>query len=123
MRIIAVWRSFIPKKDGEVINMEETMKLGGNIELSGFSGLDKASVVVLKKIVGNYAKRMSDISMNFETLSLVMKKIHETEASKKFEIHAKMLDNGKPHVSEVVDRNLFVAIDNSLKKIVNSLEK
>lgn len=101
----------------------DNIKLGGNIELTGFNDLDKSSMVVLKKIVGNYARRMSDIASQFDSLSLVMKPVHETEASKKFEIHAKLMDKGKPITSEVTDRNLFVAIDSSLKKVINSIEK
>jgi len=101
----------------------EIMKLGGNIELTGFNDLDKASMVILRKIVGNYARRMSELTNKFEVLSLVMKPVHETEASKKYDIHAKLVDNGKPFTSEVTDRNLFYAVDDSLKKIVNSIGK
>ena len=32
-----------------------TMKLGGGIELNGFYGVEKAQLVVVKKIVGNSA--------------------------------------------------------------------
>ena len=100
--------------------MDDNMQLGGNIELSGFRDIDGASMVVLKKIVGNYARRMSDLS-RFEKLHVTMKPVHETEKSEKYEIHAKLTRNGKPFVSEVVERNLFVAVDNALKKIVNEL--
>ena len=41
--------------------MDDTMQLGGNIELSGFSGVDGASMIVLKKIIGNYGKHFSEI--------------------------------------------------------------
>ena len=101
----------------------ESMRLGGNIELTGFNELDNSSMVVLKKIVGNYAKRMSELTHKFEVLSLVMKPIHKTEASNKYEIHAKLMDNGKPVTSQITDRNLFFAVDTSLKKIVNSIGK
>ena len=97
------------------------MQLGGNIELAGFRDIDGASMIVLKKIIGNYARRFSDISEKFEKLHVTMKPIHETEKSEKYEIHAKLLDNGKPFVSEVVERNLFIAVDNALKKIVNEI--
>ena len=49
-----------------------------------------------------------------------MKPVHETDASRIYELHAKLMDNGKPIVGEVSDRNLFVAIDSVLKKIENS---
>ncbi len=97
------------------------MQLGGNIELSGFKDIDGASMVVLKKIIGNYGRRLSELSDKFESLKVTMKPIHETEKSEKYEIHAQVMINGKPVVSEVVERNLFVAIDTALKKIVNEI--
>ena len=97
------------------------MQLGGNIDLSGFREIDSASMIVLKKIVGNYAKRMSELSKNFEKLSLTMKPVHQTEKSELYEIHAKLMDNGKLFVSEVTERNLFVAVDNALKKVINEI--
>ena len=50
--------------------MAETDKieLGGNIELVGFKELDHASMVVLKKIVGTYAKKFSEANSDFEKL-------------------------------------------------------
>ena len=34
--------------------MDETLELGGNIELKGFGSMDKSSMVIVKKIIGNY---------------------------------------------------------------------
>jgi len=101
--------------------MDDDIQLGGNIQLSGFRDIDGASMVVLKKIIGNYARRMSEISDKFENLSITMKPVHEKEKSEKYEIHAKLMNDGKPVVSEVVERNLFVAVDGVLKKIVNEI--
>ncbi|MBW3003133.1 hypothetical protein KY337_01095 [Candidatus Woesearchaeota archaeon] len=100
---------------------DEIVTLGGNIELSGFKDLDSGSFIILKKIIGNYARKMSDMSSNFERLSLTMKHVHETEASKKYDIKAKLMDNGKSYNSEMVDRNLFVAVDTALKKLQNEI--
>ena len=101
----------------------DALKLGGNIELSGFSGLNGGEMVVIKKIVGNYAKRMTEICEKFENLSLNMKPVHKTEGSKKFELHAKLLDNGNQITSEVTERNLFVGVDDVLKNVVNAIKK
>jgi len=101
--------------------MDESMQLGGNIELSGFRDIDSASMVVLKKIIGNYGRRLSDVSDKFESLKVTMKPVHETEKSEKYEIHAQLINAGKSVVSEVVERNLFVAVDNALKKIENEI--
>ena len=92
-----------------------------NIELSGFKDIDGASMVVLKKIIDNYGRRFSDISDKFESLKVTMKPIHEKEKGEKYEIHAQLMNDGKSVVSEVVERNLFVAIDSALKKIENEV--
>ena len=101
---------------------EESHKLGGNIELAGFREIDSSSMIVLKKIVGNYAKRISELTKRMEVLHITLKPIHEREKSEKYDIHAKVIDDGKVYVSEMVDRNLFVAVDTALKKIVNEMD-
>ena len=92
------------------------MQLGGNIELSGFNSLDGASMVILKKIIGNYGRRFSDTTNKFEKLSVSMKPVQEN-----YEIRAELINDGKSSVSEVVERNLFVAVDSALKKIESEI--
>ena len=101
--------------------MDDVMQLGGNIELSGFKDIDGASMVVLKKIIGNHVRRMTEISDKFESLKVTMKPVHETEKSEKYEIHAQLMNDGKAVVSEVVERNLFVAVDDALKKVISEI--
>ncbi len=96
---------------------EETVTLGGNIELAGFKDIDGGSAVVLKKIIGNYARRFSEICNKFELLKLQMKKVHEREKSEIYEIHGFVLDNGKHYSSHISDPNLFFAVDKVLKKL------
>lgn len=95
---------------------DDVVQLGGNIELSGFSQLDGGTMIILKKIIGNYAKKMSDKSKNFEKLSLHVKKVHEN----KFELNAKLMDNGQAFTSSSTEYNVFVAVDNALKSVMNS---
>ena len=102
--------------------MDDEIRLGGNIQLSGFRDIDGSSMVVLKKIVGNYAKRISELSKKMEVLHITLKPIHEREKSEKYEVHAKVVDDGMVFASEMVDRNLFVAVDSVLKKIVNEMD-
>jgi len=97
--------------------MDDLIELGGKIQLSGFKDLDRSSMVILKKIVGNYARKFSGTCRNFEALQLHLKAIHGS----KFELHGKVIDNGTPHSSEVTDRNLFFVLDKTLKKLENSL--
>lgn len=102
--------------------MADTVELGGNIELTGFSDLDGASLIVLKKIVGNYARQFSEKFKKFEKLSLTMKKVHEREKSEKYELHAMIIDGGKNYNAEVTDRNLFFVLDKVLKKVEKEIK-
>jgi ribosome-associated translation inhibitor RaiA len=96
---------------------EDNLQLGGNIELSGFGGVDGGMMIILKKIIGNYARKMSDHSKGFESISLRMKTVHDS----KYEIHAKLMDNGKAVTSSAVEHNVFVAVDSALKKIMHEI--
>jgi hypothetical protein len=100
--------------------MDDVMQLGGNIELSGFRDINGASMVILKKMIGNYARKMSEISDKFEKLH-VKKTAHEDEKGRMYHIQAEHLNDGKAHVSEFTDKNLFVAVDSALKKIMEDI--
>ncbi|MBU0461144.1 MAG: hypothetical protein KJ574_01015 [Nanoarchaeota archaeon] len=97
------------------------IELGGNIELVGFKELDGGSMVIVKKLVGNHVRKMNDMAENFQKLTLTMKTVHGDNG--KFEIHAKVIDNGKPITSEVTDYNLFFTLDKALTKVSNSLRQ
>ena len=99
----------------------DNMVLGGNIELIGFKELDGGSMVILKKMVGNQVRKISDSADNFEKLTINMKKVGAGD--NKFEIQAKMIDNGKPVTSEVTDFNLFFTIDKALRQILSQVTK
>ena len=100
----------------------ENLNFGGNIELSGFKIVDSSSMVVLKKVIDNYAKRIGELTKKMGTLHITLKPVHEREKSEKYEVHAKVVDDGKVYASKVTDRNLFVAVDNVLKKLVNEID-
>jgi len=99
--------------------MEDIQQLGGNIELTGFREIDGGSMIILKKIIGNYARKFSDRLGNVEKLSLTVKNV----GSNKFELHAQLVADGQVHTSEITDNNLFVLADSALKKLENSALK
>lgn len=105
------------------------MKLGGGIELVGFKELDRDKLVIVKKMVGNYVKKMGENSTNFGGLTLTMKPIHGhttedgTKIANKFEIHGKVVDNGKVHTTETTDFNLFITIDRVLNVLNQEMNK
>lgn len=100
---------------------EKNMNLGGNIVLSGFSDLNGGDMVIIKKIVGNHVKRITEIAKKFEQIKINLKVIHETEKSKKFEFQVKLIAERNCN-AELIERNLYVGIDKVLKKIIAELE-
>lgn len=94
------------------------IELGGNITLAGFKEIDKGELVVVKKIVGSYTRKLSDAVSGFESITVTLKIVHKTEGSEKYEIHAKAMVNGKPVTSEITDRNLFIGLDTVLSKVL-----
>ena len=99
-----------------------TIELGGNIVLTGFKERDPAELVVIKKIVGNYARKFSDNVEGYESLNLIMKPIGGEKAHK-FQINAKLMHSGKMTTAEVTEINLFVCVSDVLKKLENQLIK
>jgi ribosome-associated translation inhibitor RaiA len=103
--------------------IDDTLELGGNIELSGFSKVDRSNMVIVKKIVGSYAKKLYEHGTNTEKISVHLKGVHHDQGPGKFEMHVKVLIEGKPVTSECVNNNLFFALDEALKKIENQISK
>jgi hypothetical protein len=99
----------------------DNIVLGGSIELVGFKGLDGGSMIILKKMIGNHVRKMTDIADNFEKLTVTMKKVGS--GNNKFEIQAKVMDNGRPYASEVTDFNLFFTTDKALSQILNQMSR
>lgn len=98
--------------------VNESVSLGGNIELVGFKQVSLADVVVVKKLAGHYTRKIQEHSQNFEKIQIFLKEIHKIDNNAKYEIHVKVLDGGKPFNSEIVDKNLFIALDGALKKVL-----
>ncbi len=98
------------------------IELGGNITLVGFKELGYAEFVVVKKVVGNYARRISD-KQEFSHLTMTLKPIHKiNDEISKYELKAKLEIDGKLYNAEIVEHNLFVGIDGLLKKIIAQLK-
>jgi len=93
------------------------IELGGNIKLIGFNDLDPASLIVIKKITGNYARKISEkVNSNLDELSLELK----NDAKKNINSSLKFKD--KTFNAEVDDNNLFYALDKVLAKLLNDAQ-
>jgi ribosomal subunit interface protein len=100
-----------------------SLKLGGNIELSGFNDVDPRSMIILKKIIGNYVRKFSDHLKDFRSIHLHLKEISKKQGNVQFELKAKVELGAKNVNAETTDRNIFVAVDSLLKKAEKELAK
>lgn len=90
--------------------MDGSLRLGGNIELFGVESIDNASMVVLKKIVGTYARKFSEKGL--ESLAVAF----DPDATR---VEAKV--HGSVISGEGVHANRFFALDAALKEVQKQL--
>ncbi len=94
------------------------LELGGHIKLNGFHNVDPPSMIVIKKIVGNYVKRFQEEAPSFQELLLDL----ADPSKENIRIYAQ-LTGAKTCEAEVSDVNLFFAIDKVLFQIMNEVKK
>lgn len=92
------------------------IELGGNITLSGFQDRDYAELIVVKKIVGRYARRISDQHSDFKRLDLTL--THNLGVLK---IEVSCTIKNQTQKVDATGNNLFVVLDEALKKVFNIL--
>lgn len=90
---------------------DDVIELGGNITLIGFKDVEPAQLVVIKKMVGNYAKKIQE-KQEFENLTLNLK-----DKSKNI-LEAILKIKDKEDKVENSDINLFFCIDKVLSKFL-----
>jgi len=90
--------------------MEDTVELGGNIQLNGFSGLDGATMIILKKIIGNFAKSFSE-KAQFSKLSVSL------DPGENYSLQVEVLSQDNKISASFQDKNVFFALDKALKEI------
>jgi len=99
------------------------IELGGNIVLEGFQEEDGSTLIIIKKMVGQYARKISNMRADFQRLTLRMKyvrDVHGDESGTKYELAAHLLAD-EDYISEVTDRNIFFALDKALSQIVRQI--
>lgn len=89
------------------------MELGNSIELIDFKEIERDQFFIIKKIVGNFVKKIQEKNNGFEKLSLHLKKVHNSE----YEILGKLIVNNNEYNSEVINYNLFYALNEILRKL------
>ncbi len=88
------------------------IELGGNIKLKGFTELDPATLIVVKKIVGNYTKKLTQEHPDFIELLLDLNKI-----GKFYSLNVNLSRRSGSLVADAKEENLFFALSSALNKI------
>jgi len=97
------------------------IELGGNIKLDGFNSVDPPTIIVVKKMVGNYAKKISDNITQVDELLIDLK---ESDMENKiFRLNATLTSEEEKFDSEVQDINLFFALDKAMQEIMKKAQK
>ena len=92
------------------------IELGGNIKLDNFDAVDIPTLIIVKKIVGNYAKKIHDDITEFSELKLHL--INDNKELKQVTLGAALVTTQGTCETEAEDVNLFFAVDKALSKIV-----
>jgi len=82
------------------------VKLGGNIELFGVENFDGATMVVLKKIIGTYARKFSEKGLEKLAVSFSGN-----------EIRIEAVAQGNTVSASSAQENMFFSVDQALKDI------
>lgn len=98
-------------------DLNTMIQLGGNIELEGFEAAEPGKLVVIKKIVGSYARQISDSQKDFEKLSVILSRKDDV-----FELKAAVIIGGKETSQQIVDKNLFYGLDKALSELLNAIK-
>ena len=86
------------------------IELGGNIKLEGFDNIEQSKLVVIKKIVGNFIKKLEA-----ENKVAIILKL--SEENSEFKIDGELNLNEQNKISSVTEKNLFFALNNVLTKL------
>lgn len=87
------------------------IELGGSIFLENFEIIEPGQMIVVRKVVGNYTKKISEKHTDFKKITVSI--VPET----KYKLTAK-LETSETKESEAENPNLFFALDKALAKFM-----
>src|SRR3989344_3930302 len=99
--------------------MMAEIELGGSISLVGFGSLEPVELVVVKKIVGNFVKKLNEKS-DYESLVMELRQ-HKKGKTFLHEINAHARADEKMFSAKVSDYNLYSCISKASEKILSEL--
>ena len=93
--------------------------LGEKIKLVGFGDLRGGDITVVKKVLGNEIKKLSERYGDLKEIKIHRKIIHGSGN----EIKINLLMDNETFVVEENHHNLYLAISNAFKSLENELKK
>ncbi|MFC1690637.1 hypothetical protein ACFL0W_00525 [Nanoarchaeota archaeon] len=99
----------------ESSEQSNSIQLGGNIELEGFGHVDRDGMVVVKKMVGIAAKRMSDKDPKFQSLKIIL------ERPGGFNVTAIMKTQDNTNSAQATHGNLYMVLNEVLENVIGQL--
>ena len=106
-----------------MVENKDSIRLGGEIELVGFKDVDPRSMIVLKKIIGNYVRKFTDHNLGFKSIKISLKAISKKLGHEQYEFKARLDTENKVINSDSEGRNLFIVCDALLKKLEKEISK
>jgi hypothetical protein len=94
-------------------------ELGGNIRLVNFN-FDAQEMVLIKKLIGNYAKKIRTVR-EYQELKIEIRD-HSRDKVKKFEISALLILDGEKASANAEGFNPFVLLDEVLERVLNEVK-
>lgn len=95
---------------------QDRVQLGGNIELVGFQAVDPSRMIVVKKIVGNYAKTLMETNSLFSGLCVTL------ENNDPYTISAIAESTDAAEKGACSHANIFFALDGALAAAVGKCQ-
>jgi ribosome-associated translation inhibitor RaiA len=93
------------------------IELGGNINLEGFEEVEPGKIIIVKKVVGNYVKNLTEKIDNFENMFVSFK----FDKNNMIDIKLKCGEN--EIMSNSSDKNIFFALNNALTELEDKLKQ
>ena len=91
--------------------------LGGNIVLEGFESRDFTELIVVKKIVGQYARRLTDAHGEFSRLDVTLTQ------DGGHTVACTLAAGGKEQRTSSSAHNIYVALDDALKQLAAKMAR
>lgn len=92
------------------------LELGGGIFLDNFEGIEPGRLIIVKKIVGNYTKNISENIEGFKKITISL------EEGNSYKIVVKV-DAGKELIATGEKENLFFALNDALTGIDDQIDQ